>query len=198
MEEKELQKLLSKAQAGDTAARDSLVDASQDRLFAFLLRLTNNRELAEDLFQETMFRAIRSLDQCRGEMRFLSWLFKIAHRLYIDNFRKIARRQEVMLEDSENETALVNISGHISVTPEMECMNAEFASHLKKAEAALPALEREVYLLYRHSGMTFAEIAGYLECPLNTVLSRMHRAMTFLRGELAQWQDIKESLVIKE
>ena len=201
MREKNLQILLKQAQTGDRTALSELVDSCQDRVFSFLLRLTNSRELAEELFQDTMLKAIRGLQKCQGEMKFLSWLFKIAHRLYLDHLRSAGRNIEVQVEDMAlvegNDSKNTGIAANrLPVTPDVVLLNKEFVEHLKRAESSLPELEKQVYLLYRHSGMTFADIAKMLGCPLNTVLSRMHRAMKELRRELCDWQEIKDLLVV--
>lgn len=198
MKDYDSQILLSHAQSGNRAALAELVEGCRDRLFSFLLRLTNNRELAEDLFQETMLKAIRNLRQCQGEMKFLSWVFKIGHRCYIDHLRASGRNLEVAVEDvGVLETASSRDLRRMSIGPEDALLNKEFAEYLQKAEAELPEVEKEVYLLYRHSGMTFAEIAKTLECPLNTVLSRMHRAMGQLRSALVSWAELRETIKIQ-
>ena len=85
---KEEQELVARLKADDPGAVDEIVEKYKRQLFAFILRMIGNYESAEDIFQETWLRAVRSVKHFRGESRFSTWLFQIAANLCRDSIRR--------------------------------------------------------------------------------------------------------------
>jgi RNA polymerase sigma-70 factor (ECF subfamily) len=138
----------------------------------------------DDLFQQTWLKAIRQLAGYRNRDRFLSWLLRIAHNLAIDLFRTEKRSREI---DSPLDTgrfrAFPAESGNV---PFAKLDRKELADAIAKGIAALPAEQREVFVL-RQEEITFREIAEIQKVSINTALGRMQYALRNLRQELSIW-----------
>lgn len=178
------QELLTRYGAGDVQALQSLVERYRRPLFAYIRQMTRSAADADEAFQETWFRAIRKLDSYR-EKSFLGWLARIAHNLVIDTHRR--RRPEVEL-DRETGTgeALVTRVPSRGLAPDRAVADAELGQRLRAAADALPADQREVFLLRAHGDLPFKEIARIQRVSINTALARMQYALTKLRVVLGQ------------
>ena len=147
-------------------------------LFGMAYRLTGNAHDAEDLVQETMLRAYRAFDRYRPGTNARAWLFTILHRLRTDALRRKGRRPETveLLDDGPavaptHEAALT--SGHEDITRALE---------------ALPEVFRTAVLLRDIEEFSYGEIAGILDVPVGTVMSRIHRGRALLRRTLRRPQ----------
>ncbi len=172
--ELEEQRLVARLRAGDPAAVDEVVNRYQQQLYAFILRLVHQRETAEDLFQETWIRVLRSLPSFRGEARFSTWLFQIALNLCRNLARQHARREFVELEEA----------GPLSEEPAVDGERLLQARKLRKLVDSLPEKMREVVVLRYYHGFSDLEIAEIAELPAGTVKSRLHRATAMLREKI--------------
>src|SRR6266540_3246303 len=152
-------------QAGDVRAFEELVRRHRTPLFSFLLRLTGDRGRAEDLCQETFLRAVRAAERWEPRALFRTWLYAVARNQAFDDARRAPAASEDPAPDRAAEAALVR--------PKLEA-----------ALAALPAEQREVFLLREHAGLRFHEIAEVTGVPENTVKSRMRYALEALRAKL--------------
>jgi RNA polymerase sigma-70 factor, ECF subfamily len=172
--------LLHAAQNGDREAMHKLLQSWNDPLFGFLLGQLRNRSDAEDATQETLIRIVKGLPtyQHRGEFR--AWVFCIARNQAALTATRRSRREgrEVSLEP-EALHSLPPID-----PPADELAQAEQASQLRHAVAKLPDVEREVVELRLNEDLKFREIAERTGAPLNTVLGRMHNAISRLRETL--------------
>ncbi|MBN1575135.1 MAG: RNA polymerase sigma factor [Chitinispirillaceae bacterium] len=162
---------------GDTKGFSTLYEKYKNRVFGFLIRMTGNREIAEDLLQETFFAALRNADQFDRGRSFLSWLFGIAHKRTIDYFRHVKVESEHK-EDAENAV------GSRIDRPDKELSNKNIQAIVRDAVAELDPLQREVFLLREMAGVPFKEIAVIMNCPINTALGRMRLALKNIRKEL--------------
>ena len=176
--------LIAQYQLGKAAAFDRLLERYQGPLLGYLVRMTGNRDAAEDLFQETFLRVLRALPRYEGRGRWKAWLYRTAGNLCIDHYRRGGRRPSVSLDGDEGRLSEVLADG--SAGPDQAAREAGFLAALETAVAGLPVKQREVYLLRTISGLSFREIAEALECPLGTALGRMHDALAKLRGELGE------------
>ena len=149
----------------------------KNRVFGFLIRMTGEREIAEDLLQETFFAAMRNVDQFDRSRSFLSWLFGIAHKRTIDYFRH-SKVETDHKEDAENAV------GSRIDRPDQELSNKNISKLVREAIEELDPLQREVFLLREMAGVPFKEIAVILNCPINTALGRMRLALKNIRKEL--------------
>jgi RNA polymerase sigma-70 factor (ECF subfamily) len=169
----------------DRELLDRLIEQYQHRLYRYLLFLTADRALAEDLFQETWVRVLERGHQYNSKSKFESWLFAIARNLVIDVSRrkKIRSLDELADPDSdhpyeppdEQSTSVLQLL----VTRENE--QAVQLSLLK-----IPPYYREVLLLRFHEELALEEIAAVLSMPLSTVKSRLYRGLTALKSALPQ------------
>lgn len=164
---------------GDARGFSKLYEKYKNRVFGFLVRMTADREIAEDLLQETFLAALRNADQFDRSRSFLSWLFGIAHKRTIDYFRHIK-----VETDHKNEAE--NALGRRENLPDQDLANKGIAELVREAVAQLDPLQREVFLLREMAGVPFREIAVIMNCPINTALGRMRLALKNIRKELAK------------
>jgi RNA polymerase sigma-70 factor (ECF subfamily) len=163
-------------QGGDPKGFEALYGRYKDRVFGFLLRMTD-RETAEDLLQETFFAAMRNADQFDRSKSFLSWLFGIAHKRAIDHFRHAKVEQEHAGE-------LANTVGSRIDAPDDELSDRNLRRWIAQAVDTLEPQQREVFMLRELGGVPFKDIAEITGCPLNTALGRMRLALKNIRREL--------------
>jgi RNA polymerase sigma-70 factor (ECF subfamily) len=176
--------LLSRCQAGDRSAWDTLVDAYWQRLFGYALRATNNAELAQDLVQETFLRIVQRLGRYDDQGKFEAWLFRILVNLVRDHGRSLSRHptQSTVIEIGGERIELTDeLSGKVP-PPVAPLHLQEDVDALQIAMRKLPEGDRQILLLRHFADMPFKDIARTLNCPIGTVLARAHRALGKLRG----------------
>jgi RNA polymerase sigma-70 factor (ECF subfamily) len=164
----------------DTQLLDELIVQYQHRLLRYLLYLTGNRELAEDLFQETWMRVLTRGAQFNGNSRFDTWLFTIARNLVIDLRR---RRSMVSLDEmceAGDEDRPFEVPSQ-EKTPFDHMATMESGQLVTEALLTLDPLHREVLVLRFHEEMSLEEIARMTRAPLSTVKSRLYRGLSALK-----------------
>lgn len=164
----------------DPAVLDELIVQYQHRLLRYLLYLTGNREMAEDLFQETWMRVLMRGAQFNGNSRFDTWLFTIARNLVID-FRR--RRSMASLEEmceGGDEDRPFEVASQ-EKTPFEHLATLESGQLVGEALLNLDPLHREVLVLRFHEEMSLEEIARMTRAPLSTVKSRLYRGLAALK-----------------
>jgi RNA polymerase sigma-70 factor (ECF subfamily) len=164
---------------GDSQGFAQLYDRYKNRVFGFLLRMTGEREIAEDLMQETFFAALRNAQQFDVNRNFLSWLFGIAHKRTIDYFR------HVKVENDHRDDTDRSVGSRLE-SPESSTDNRRYRKLINEAVKTLDPLQREVFLMREMGGIPFKEIAELMDCPLNTALGRMRLALINIRKELTK------------
>lgn len=166
-----------------------LIERYQTKIFTSIYLLVKNRELAEDIFQETFIKIIENLRQGRyqEEGKFLSWAGRIAHNLVIDHFRKEKNRtqsiqpngidliENLVVEDENIEQALIR---------------RETYSHLYYCIHQLPDDQKEVLIMRHYAEMSFKEIADLTDVSINTALGRMRYALQNLRKLMMDSQTV--------
>ena len=172
--------LIDRLLAGDPTAVDEMVTAYRVPVFAFIMRMTGDRDLAEDLFQETWLKAIRAVGTFRGRSKLSTWLFQIALNCFRDAMRKKARRSFVPIDDLAVEPGR---------EPDADPERILVSQAVRGMLAELPDAMREVVVLKYYHELTDTEIAGVVGCPEGTVKSRMHRASGLLRDKWMKRQD---------
>ena len=169
----------------DPELLDRLIEHYQHRLYRYLLFLTGDRALAEDLFQETWVRVFERGHQYNCNSKFESWLFAIARNLVIDVSRRKKIRSLDELADSESEHPYEppdeRSASVLQLLVSRENQQAVQLSLLK-----IPAYYREVLLLRFNEELGLEEIAAVLATPLSTVKSRLYRGLTALKSALPQ------------
>ncbi len=169
----------------DTALLDSLIEQYQHRLLRYLLFLTGNREMAQDLFQETWIRVLLRGAQYNGKARFDTWLFTIARHLVIDLSRKRTMLSlDEMCETSDTDRPL-ELPGS-EPSPLDQFQTREDHAEVGEALLSLDSNSREVLVLRFYEELSLDEIAGVTGAPLSTVKSRLYRGLASLKPELAR------------
>ena len=164
----------------DAQLLDELILQYQHRLLRYLLYLTGNREIAEDLFQETWMRVLMRGAQFNGNSRFDTWLFTIARNLVIDLRRRRSMASlEEMFEAGDEERPFEVVSQ--DKTPFEHLATLENGALVADALLTLDPLHREVLVLRFHEEMSLEEIARMTRAPLSTVKSRLYRGLAALK-----------------
>jgi RNA polymerase sigma-70 factor, ECF subfamily len=165
---------------------DELIVRYQHRLLRYLLYLTSNRELAEDLFQEVWMRVLVRGDQFNGKARFETWLFTIARNLVIDQRRKktLSSLDELFEVGSEDDRPMSFEIADGEPTPFDRFSNLEDRERIAAALLTLDTLYREVLVLRFHEELSLDEIAKVTRAPLSTVKSRLYRGLAAIRPAL--------------
>ncbi len=188
------QEVVLLARGGREAAYRELVRRYERPVFALLYRMVRDRELAEDLAQETFVKALNAIDSYRPEFKFSSWIFKIANNAAIDHLRR--RELDTLSLDgsphAETPEAMQATALQIGARQESP-LDAVEARELGGAiEAAIGRLRPEYRscILLRHvEGRAYEEIAEILDLPLGTVKTYIHRARNELRLALAHLKE---------
>ena len=179
------EELFQKVALGRRECLGELVERYEQPLFSLLLHLTGgDRSRADDLFQETFLRAVQAAASFDPSKRFKAWINTIAVNLVRDDARRRKRRGEVHHDDDPERGPSV-LPSHAEGPAASAARNDE-AAMLKRTLKELTEKEREVVLLHFYDGMTLLETSEALEIPLGTVKSRLHGALTRLKGLLEQ------------
>jgi RNA polymerase sigma-70 factor (ECF subfamily) len=188
------QEVVALAREGREAAYRELIRRYERPVFSLILRMVRDRQLAEDLSQETFIKALNAIGTYRPEFKFSSWIFKIANNAAIDHLR----RREVdtlSLDGAPHATSPQDIEatalqvGDKGETPLAELEARELGTAIERAIGRLRPEYRSCILLRHVEGMAYEEIAQLLDLPLGTVKTYIHRARHELRGMLAHLRD---------
>ncbi len=165
---------------GDERALETLLNKHNQRLTGFIYSKVGDREVTEDIFQDTFMKVIRTLKRgaYNEEGKFLPWVMRIAHNLIIDHFRKNKRMPMLKGADSMNLFALIsdeklNIEGQI--------IKKQIDSELTTLIKELPEDQQEVISMRMYRDMSFKEISECTGVSINTALGRMRYALINLR-----------------
>jgi RNA polymerase sigma-70 factor, ECF subfamily len=170
----------------DAGLLDELIVRYQHRLMRYLLYLTGNREMAEDLFQDVWMRVLVRGGQFNGQARFETWLFTIARNLVIDQRRKrtMCSLDELFEGGSEDDRPMSFEVADDEPTPFDRMANLEDRERIAAVLLALDTLHREVLVLRFHEELSLEEIAKVTRAPLSTVKSRLYRGLAMIRPKL--------------
>jgi RNA polymerase sigma-70 factor (ECF subfamily) len=164
---------------GDPEALAELVEKYRRPLFGFILNMTGGQNDADEIFQETWFRAIAKLDRYRHD-NFMGWLVRIARNLIIDRHRR--RRPTVSLDAPHEEGPGARLEWTDPAPgPRDRAVTVDALGAVAHAVAGLPEEQKEVFLMRMEAGMSFREIAGVQRVSINTALARMQYALAKLR-----------------
>jgi len=174
---------------GAEAAFRELIRRYQRPVFSLIYRMVRDRELAEDLAQETFVKVLNALDRYRPEFKFSSWVFKIANNAAIDHLRK-RELDTLSLEGGPDATTADRLEatalqiGDASESPLEELVARELGSTIEQAIGKLRPEYRACIMMRHVEGRPYEEIAGMLDLPLGTVKTYIHRARAELREML--------------
>ena len=171
----------------DPELLDRLIEQYQHRLLRYLVYLTSNRELAEDLFQETWIRVLERGGQYNGKLRFDAWLLAIARHLVIDHSRKKTGLSLEALTDPNALSAPMQFCCSGPSPLEM-AERRQLGEQMEDALLSVDVLQREAIVLRFQEELSLEEIATVTGAPLSTVKSRLYRGLEALRPVLEDSQ----------
>ena len=166
---------------GDNKAFDLLLSRNQEKLFTYILFVVRDREMANDMFQETFFKVVSRLQQGKyiANGKFSAWLMRIAHNVIMDWYRQ-QRAQNIVDAPKENDLSNVG-STLLESSREGEWVNNQVMEDVRRMMSHLPASQREVVFMRFYQQMSFKEIAEATGVSINTALGRMRYAILNLR-----------------
>lgn len=165
---------------GKDSAFEILLKRYQDRVFSYILYTTKNESLANDIFQDTFMKVVRTLKKGRynEEGKFLPWVNRIAHNLIIDHYRK---NQKFPTTSGGDKFDIFDIIPSNELNVEEKCIRTQILSDVKKLIQYLPEDQKEVLMMRMYFDMSFKEIADRTDVSINTALGRMRYALINLR-----------------
>lgn len=170
---------------GNEISLQKLILRHQQKVFASINMLVKNKELAEDIFQETFIKVINTLraGNYQEEGKFLPWVIRIGHNLVIDHFRRDNRMP--MVRDTEDYSVMNSLKltdGNI----EDQMMKEQTHKEVRLLINELPFDQREVVIMRHFADMSFKEIAETTNVSINTALGRMRYALINMRRLIQQ------------
>jgi RNA polymerase sigma-70 factor, ECF subfamily len=174
--------------SGEVRAFEELARRHRAAVYNFILRMVRERSRAEDLLQETWLKVVRTAPSYEKKAKFTTWLYTIARNLCVDSMRRERYRKTDSLDapsdpSDEAPARSESVAGH-GPSPDRAAHATALRPKLEQALAALPAEQREVFVLREYAGIPFKEIAEVAGVPENTVKSRMRYALEALRKHL--------------
>lgn len=184
--------IIERCKSGDIDAFDELVRMYERRIFNFALRLSSNHNDAEDVTVETFIRVYNAIENFRGDATFSTWLFRIAHNVFLDMRKKEKTHphtslQEALELDESEVTRQIEDPGP---TPPELAETAELSAILRNAIEELPDYQRTMVLLYHTQNKSYEEIAEIMHLPIGTVKSRLNRARIALKSKLEPLREL--------
>jgi RNA polymerase sigma factor (sigma-70 family) len=173
--------LVQKFINGDQNSLEILIRRHKNRVFSYILLIVKNQELAEDVFQETFIKVIRSLKKGKytENGKFISWVLRIAHNLIIDHFRK--EKLKGTVSSSKSDVDIFNSQKFAEDTIEDQMIKTQILFEVKELINELPEDQQQVIIMRHYMGLSFKEIAEQTDVSINTALGRMRYALINLR-----------------
>jgi RNA polymerase sigma-70 factor (ECF subfamily) len=173
--------LVSSYLKGNQISLEKLIQRHQNRVFAYILMVVKDKQLADDIFQDTFIKVINTVRSgaYKEEGKFIQWVMRIAHNLIIDYFRKSKRIPVV-----ENDNDDFDIFDTIKFTDpsiEDQMITEQIHDDVRKLIELLPPEQKEVLFMRHYSEMSFKDIAEQTDVSINTALGRMRYALINLR-----------------
>jgi RNA polymerase sigma factor (sigma-70 family) len=169
--------LMRLVQAGDTPQLAVLFERYHAGLFRYLLQLSRNRALSEDLVQEVFIRVLKYTGSYDPSLSFRVWLYRLARNCYFDSLRK----QHADIPSDE-----ISEIRSPEPMPEELVVQKQDTAFLREALARMPEAKREILVLSRFHGLRYEEIAQILRCEIGTVKVRAYRALKELREKFCE------------
>jgi RNA polymerase sigma-70 factor (ECF subfamily) len=167
--------------SGSRSSIEALINRHRRKVFSYILFNVKNTHLAEDIFQDTFIKVIRSLKHGKynDNGKFLSWVLRIAHNLVIDHYRKEKQLQTISNDSCEKD--IFNSQKFSDKTIEDRLVNTQISHEIRQLIQELPQDQKEVVILRHYCDMSFKEIADHTNVSINTALGRMRYALINLR-----------------
>ena len=179
--------LIARYQAGEEMALKTIILRYQRRLFSYLIVSVRNKELAEDIFQDTFIKVINTIlsGNYHEEGKFFQWIMRIANNLKIDYYRRL---QHMPTVDGGEDFDIFTIIGSRDESVEEKMIREQTYSDLNHYVEYLPEEQKEVLKLRIYNDYSFKEIAEMTNVSINTALGRMRYALINLRKIMAKNQ----------
>lgn len=169
--------LLLKIKRKDRNAAEKLINEHYKKVYYFLLKLCKEKELAQDLTQETFIKAWYKIESFNGKSRFSTWLYRISYNLFIDHIRSLKGNK-----GSFEENEIFYLKDNIQLDERLS--DKDLYLHLIRMVNELPEKLKEVIIFHYDYDLSFNEISGILAIPKGTVKSRLNSALNQLRKAL--------------
>ncbi len=178
------QDLVKSYVGGNEVALQFLLEKHQSQIFHYILSKIKNRDLSNDIFQDTFIKVIRTLKSgnYNEEGKFLPWVMRIAHNLVIDHFRRESKVR--MISESSSNTEEFNIFSVIrdeGLNVEQQISKNELEAQVANFIDYLPESQRDILMMRIYQDMSFKEIAQIKDISINTALGRMRYAVMNIR-----------------
>jgi RNA polymerase sigma factor (sigma-70 family) len=175
------QELVTRYVNGDQFSIEILINRHKNRVYNYIVLMVRNQQLADDIFQDTFVKVIKSLlqDKYKDNGKFSCWVMRIAHNLVIDHFRK--EKQINVVSNSNYESDIFNTKKLAVKNVEDEMIQDQITEDVRSLIDFLPEDQKEVVMLRHYSGLSFKEIAEHTNVSINTALGRMRYALINLR-----------------
>ncbi|PCH76806.1 MAG: RNA polymerase subunit sigma-24 [Flavobacteriaceae bacterium] len=172
--------LVSDYIGGNEKALEILIQKHQQRVFSFIMSKVLDKEIANDIFQDTFIKVIKTLKKgaYNEEGKFLPWIMRISHNLIIDHFRKSNRMPTFQNTD---EFDIFSVISDDVLNVEKQMIKEQICEDLRELIEELPQDQKEVLLMRMYKDMSFKEISECTNVSINTALGRMRYALINLR-----------------
>ena len=183
------QELINDYLSGNQSCLEILIYRHKNRIFGYILMVVKDKQLADDIFQDTFIKVINTLRSgtYKEEGKFIQWAMRIAHNLIIDHFRKSKRLPIVDIKD--NDFDIFNTIQYVEDNVERKMIVEQIHEDVRKMIEFLPEEQKEVLKMRAYHDMSFKDIAEQTDVSINTALGRMRYALINLR-KLAVEKDI--------
>ena len=176
--------LIERCRAGDVAAFEPLVQKYRQRVWRLAFQVLRDREEAWDCAQDAFVRAFQSLGSFRGQSAFYTWLFRIAMNVATDRLRSRSAQARAFGTQPIPAEEWERTAPDPAARPDQAALGAERRERINEALDTLPPNARAIIMLSDVEGLSYREIATVLNCPIGTVMSRLHNARKRLRAAL--------------
>ena len=166
---------------GTNQAFDELLNRYKEKLYTYIYMIVQNREQAEDIFQDTFTKVIYTIRQGRYNEsgRFLGFLYRVAHNLIVDIYRQEQMAQ--VISPTEAGYDLFNDKNLSEASIEEQLTHQQTLAEVRRLIDHLPAPQREMVVMRYYRGMSFKDIAEQKNISINTALGRIHYAILNMR-----------------
>jgi RNA polymerase sigma factor (sigma-70 family) len=180
------QDLVKRFIQGDQTSIEVLINRHKSKVYTYIILIVKNQSLAEDIFQDTFIKVIKSLKEgkYKDNGKFVSWVIRIAHNLTIDHFRREKQINTYLNEDYEAD--IFNSRKLAENTIEDIMVENQIIKEVRLLIDELPEDQKQVILLRHYGGLSFKEIADQTDVSINTALGRMRYALINLRKLIEQ------------
>lgn len=184
------QELVRRYIKGDESAFETLILRHKQRIYTYVYMMVKDEQLAEDVFQDTFIKVIRTLKSGKynEEGKFLPWVMRIAHNLVIDYFRKSRKMPTVSGGGPDSDFDIFSVIKRSDPNVEDDLIQDKIFSDVRELVDRLPEEQREVVKMRHFMGMSFKDIADSSDVSINTALGRMRYALINLRKMIEDHQ----------